>query len=114
MRILTDPEKPLCRLTLVRRSGNERFHSGEKSLPFNVLDFWCWSASDLVSNTTRGILAEYIVDRACGGLRVPVMRAARKHRQAMRKVNRKCGNDRTRITHLWRFTIRWRGSLCVT
>jgi hypothetical protein len=23
-----------------------------------VLDFWRWSASDLLSNTTRGILAE--------------------------------------------------------
>jgi len=114
MRILTDPEKLLGRLAVVRRSGNEQFHSGKKSLPFNVLDFWRWSASDLISNTTRGILAEYIVARACGGLREPVMRAARKHRQAIRKVNRKRGNNRTAITHLWRSTVRWCGSLRVT
>jgi hypothetical protein len=33
---------------------------------FDVLDFWRWSASDLVSNTTRGLLAEFIVARALG------------------------------------------------
>lgn len=31
-----------------------------------MLDFWRWSASDLVSNATRGILAEYIVAQALG------------------------------------------------
>jgi len=31
-----------------------------------LLDFWIWSASDLVSNTTRGILAEFIVASALG------------------------------------------------
>jgi hypothetical protein len=30
----------------------------------NLLDFWRWSASDVVSNATRGVLAEYIVARA--------------------------------------------------
>jgi hypothetical protein len=34
-----------------------------------LLEFWQWSASDLVDNTTRGILAEFIVASA---LRVPL------------------------------------------
>ncbi|MBL9189804.1 MAG: hypothetical protein JNK23_20150 [Opitutaceae bacterium] len=33
-------------------------------LPFTLQDFWRWSASDLVSNATRGRLAEFIVARA--------------------------------------------------
>ncbi|MFZ4412011.1 MAG: hypothetical protein ACOYOV_02925 [Bacteroidales bacterium] len=32
----------------------------------NLLDFWQWAYSDLVGNTERGILAEYIVALACG------------------------------------------------
>ena len=38
----------------------------KKSLDLDVLSFWRWSASDLVSNATRGILAEYIVATALG------------------------------------------------
>ena len=48
----------------VRRTGSERFRSGEESLGFSVSDFWRWSASDLVSNTARGALAEFIVAKA--------------------------------------------------
>jgi len=33
-------------------------------LPFTLLDFWQWSSSDVVGNTLRGILAEYIVGQA--------------------------------------------------
>ena len=33
---------------------------------YTVLDFWSWSASDLVSNATRGCLAEFIVAKALG------------------------------------------------
>src|SRR5690606_19809719 len=32
----------------------------------SVLDFWKWSVSDLLSNATRGILAEFIVATATG------------------------------------------------
>jgi len=35
-------------------------------LDFDLLSFWQWTASDLVSNATRGIVAEYIVARALG------------------------------------------------
>jgi hypothetical protein len=44
--------------------GTEPFHRDGQSLDFDLLDFWRWSASDLVSNATRGVLAEYIVARA--------------------------------------------------
>lgn len=33
---------------------------------FDLLSFWRWSVSDLVSNTSRGVLAEYFVARALG------------------------------------------------
>ena len=31
-----------------------------------IEDFWAWSVSDLVSNATRGILAEFVVAKALG------------------------------------------------
>ena len=49
-----------------RRTGSESFRNGPEKLPFEVLSFWRWSASDLLSNTARGVLAEYIVARAMG------------------------------------------------
>ncbi len=47
-------------------SGNESLVSGGKSLGLSVLDFWRWSTSDLVNNSTRGVLAEFIVAYALG------------------------------------------------
>ena len=47
-----------------RRKGTEPFRDSEGSLGFDLLSFWQWSSSDLVSNATRGILAEYLVARA--------------------------------------------------
>ncbi len=49
-----------------RKTGDEPFHIGREVIPFDVLSFWRWSVSDLLSNVTRGILAEYIVARALG------------------------------------------------
>ncbi len=49
-----------------RLRGNERFSSRGSALKLTVLDFWAWSASDLRENTTRGILAEFIVAHAIG------------------------------------------------
>lgn len=43
------------------RSGDERLHTSGSSIKASVLDFWRWSASDLLSNATRGRLAEFIV-----------------------------------------------------
>jgi hypothetical protein len=46
------------------RSGKEPFHSGGLDLGFSLLEFWRWRSSDLVSNTLRGVLAEFIVAKA--------------------------------------------------
>lgn len=56
----------LGRLTIMRKTGQEPFHSNGQALEVNLLGFWQWSASDLVSNVTRGRLAEYIVAQALG------------------------------------------------
>jgi hypothetical protein len=56
----------LDRLPVPRQIGSEPFTDGEDSLGFDLLGFWQWSASDLVSNTARGVLAEYLVARALG------------------------------------------------
>jgi len=54
----------LPRLKAQRRSGAEVFHADGKALPFTIQDFWCWSTSDLLNNTTRGVLAEFLVASA--------------------------------------------------
>ena len=59
-------EENLDRIEIVRRSGNEPFRHEGSPLGFDLLSFWQWSFSDIVSNATRGILAEYIVARAIG------------------------------------------------
>jgi hypothetical protein len=46
------------------KSGNEPLNYNGQPLKFTLLDFWRWSASDILSNTTRGILAEFIVATA--------------------------------------------------
>jgi len=56
----------LSRIYPVRRSGNEPLHSNGHSLGVTLLDFWRWSSSDLISNATRGVLAEFIVASALG------------------------------------------------
>ena len=56
----------LNRIDIKRRSGAELFKDGKTPLTFDLLSFWQWSASDVVSNATRGILAEYIVAQALG------------------------------------------------
>ena len=51
----------LQRLIVSRKRGDDPFHINEEPLDFNLQSFWQWSSSDLVSNATRGIIAEYIV-----------------------------------------------------
>lgn len=55
-----------------RFTGNEFFHSSGTGQDVSLLQFWQWMGSDLLSNATRGRLAEYLV--ACdlgvaGGVR---------------------------------------------
>lgn len=54
----------LGRLKVARKTGAERFQDEGEDLGTDLLDFWQWSMSDLVSNVTRGRLAEYVVARA--------------------------------------------------
>ena len=54
----------LGRLTAVRKTGEEPFHADGQDLDFDLLSFWQWATSDLVSNATRGRFAEYVVARA--------------------------------------------------
>jgi hypothetical protein len=54
------------RLSVSRKTGGERFRCGSEPLPFDVLSFWQWSASDLASNALRGRVAEFLVAQALG------------------------------------------------
>ena len=56
----------LLRIQAKRLDGSQTFRTSDSTLPFNVLEFWRWSTSDLVSNATRGRLAEFIVAQALG------------------------------------------------
>jgi hypothetical protein len=42
------------------KTGNEKLTFKNKALDFSLLDFWSWSVSDILSNATRGIFAEFI------------------------------------------------------
>jgi hypothetical protein len=48
----------------IRQSGTEPFHSADTKSIATLLDFWRWAYSDLLRNTSRGRLAEFIVARA--------------------------------------------------
>jgi hypothetical protein len=42
--------------------SNAKFKNSSPSISnYTVNDFWQWAYSDLLQNTTRGVLAEYIV-----------------------------------------------------
>jgi len=47
-------------------AGSEPFTGDGRELGFDVGSFWRWSSSDLLSNVTRGVLAEYLVAQALG------------------------------------------------
>jgi len=42
-------------------SGDEKFQYNNKNCDFALIDFWRWTLSDIITNTTRGMLAEFIV-----------------------------------------------------
>lgn len=58
------PPDSLMRIICKPKTGRERFRAGDQVLEFELCDFWRWSMSDLVSNATRGRLAEFIVAKA--------------------------------------------------
>lgn len=58
--------KKLSKLSTQQQSGYEPLCNQGEALDTKLIDFWRWSFSDLVTNTTRGILAEFIVHTALG------------------------------------------------
>lgn len=59
-------ETELGALTACVKTGNERFTFKNADAGFDLKSFWQWSGSDLINNTMRGILAEYLVAQALG------------------------------------------------
>lgn len=53
-------------ITPTAKNGEERFTFQGGDLGCQLKDFWSWYASDLVGNTLRGCLAEFIVAKALG------------------------------------------------
>ena len=53
-------------LKTASRTGSEQLRCGDVLLEQTLLDFWRWASSDLVSNTLRGVFAEYLVASALG------------------------------------------------
>ena len=58
--------KKLDALKIKLKTGKEPFLVNNQNLNFNLKDFWSWSQSDLLNNTMRGVLAEYIVKQDLG------------------------------------------------
>jgi hypothetical protein len=56
----------LGRIETQRKSGSEPLHANGTPLDVSLQDFWQWSGSDLVSNSQRGTLAEFLVAHALG------------------------------------------------
>lgn len=56
----------MSRPSVPRLIGVEAFLAGGRDTGIRVGEFWSWHASDLLSNATRGVLAEFIVARALG------------------------------------------------
>lgn len=56
----------LGRIETERKSGAEPLHANGAPLGVTLQEFWQWSGSDLISNSQRGILAEFLVAHALG------------------------------------------------
>jgi len=54
----------LDKIKTEQKNGNEHFTFGGKNLDIKLIDYWKWSASNLISNATRGMFAEFIVAMA--------------------------------------------------
>jgi hypothetical protein len=60
------PTPDLGPIPVKRRRGDETFRDGARDLGVSLAEFWQWGWSDLVSNATRGVLAEFLVANALG------------------------------------------------
>ncbi|MBN1755469.1 hypothetical protein JW877_04560 [bacterium] len=48
------------------KTGKESLTDNGQNTNYNLLDFWRWSVSDILSNATRGRFAEFVVGTAVG------------------------------------------------
>lgn len=55
-----------ARIAASRKTGREALVLAGQPLKVVLSDFWSWSRSDLLDNTERGVLAEFIVATALG------------------------------------------------
>lgn len=53
------------------KSGYEKFFGQSSYLNIDVLDFWKWSSSNLLINTNRGVLAEFLVASSLNLIKEP-------------------------------------------
>lgn len=49
---------------MAKLNGCEEFTLGGSSVGFTVNDFWSWAYSDLLNNTYRGVLAEFLIKKS--------------------------------------------------
>lgn len=49
-------------------TGNEEFTLRGKSSGISLADFWRWAYSDLLNNTSRGVMAEFLVKKSFDGI----------------------------------------------
>lgn len=63
---MVENKSGFIRLDVKKKTGAERFYRNNQPLDMSLPNFWQWFTSDLASNATRGILAEYIVAKALG------------------------------------------------
>ena len=45
-------------------NGNEKFTLDGNDTGISVSEFWSWAYSDLLNNTLRGVLAEFLVQKS--------------------------------------------------
>lgn len=50
----------------IKKIWNEIFSFNKNNFDFQLLDFWSWNGSDLLNNTMRWKLAEFIIAKALG------------------------------------------------
>lgn len=53
-------------INLSKKTGEENFFIQDEKLDIRLINFWRWNQSDLLSNSLRGVLAEYLVATALG------------------------------------------------
>lgn len=48
----------------MKKTGHEKFTKQDIATDIHLLEFWQWSQSNLLNNTLRGTIAEFIVAKA--------------------------------------------------